>query len=63
MARIEKLAANIEEARTLRQEAAKEAQALVSALLNHACIGGMTEQWRGHNTNIETASDLLSRYC
>src|SRR5439155_20318424 len=57
VARIAELAAQIHEARTLRHQAAEEAEALFESALSNACSG----KWSSHASGDETAQQLLDR--
>lgn len=60
VARIEELAAKIEEARGLRTNASLGAEALRRAARALAATGGMTDNWREANPDTRTAAEMLA---
>jgi type I restriction enzyme, S subunit len=61
VARIEDLAAEIEEAHGLRRQAAEEGEALVASLLSEVCAKRSSKHPGNKNGSEETASQLLER--
>lgn len=61
VSRIEELDNKIEPVRLLREQAENNAEALFAASLSGACVGSMTERWRRHHPDLESAHELLNR--
>jgi type I restriction enzyme, S subunit len=56
---IESLAARVNEAQRLREEADEETNALIASARYKACIGEMTSEWRQVNHSITPVSKML----
>ena len=61
VAKVEELAAKIEEARGLRSDAISDTTAMLTAERVRACKGSSTASWRASHPNVESASSLLNR--
>jgi type I restriction enzyme S subunit len=61
VARIEELAAKVEEACTLRTHSRDAAEQLVGSFLKLAFVGALTAAWRSEHKGIESTSQLIDR--